>query len=155
MLSSDKTYRQYFFYLVRRFSFFRYMLVGFFAIMADWLIYFYGVYHLNLSYQLALVVGFSIGGLVSHIVNRFFTFHRFSRRLPGKFRLRLIVALIALAFNLVIIAILISFYHLDKISARILTSMIMGAPHYFLHKYVTFNAKFFRARLNSPSEKAD
>lgn len=123
-----------------------YVLIGIVATAIDWLIFTYAVNHLNLYYQLALVLAYSCASVFHYIANKVVTFKCHSRKLGSQLSLYVVMSTISLLMSMAILTLLIKVFFMQKVLARIMTTGIMILPNYLLHKNVTFSKKIFTPR---------
>lgn len=135
--------------LINRKEMFYYIFIGVFATASDWITFI--ISSRNLSYQTALVLGLTVGGLVHYSANKAFTFKCQSQKYSSQVPVYILMAIITYLCNLGCMTLLIKWLLIDKIWARMLTTGFMLLPNYLLHKHITFNKKIFiQPEINLP-----
>jgi putative flippase GtrA len=124
-------------------EFMTYFIIGGIATVLDWSTFWFLSTHLNLHYQLSLIICYSTAGIFHYIANKFVTFGCQSKKLGSQFSLYLLVTLTSLLCSLGVMSLIINYMAIDKIFARMLTTILILVPNYLLHKHITFSKKLF------------
>lgn len=120
-----------------------YLAVGVFATTVDWLTFSAAIRGLNFPYQFALILALTFGGLAHYSANKIVTFKCHSRQYGSQIPLYIVLAIFTLCCSMGVMALLLKWFALDKLWARMLTTGVMIYPNYLLHKHLTFNKKIF------------
>jgi putative flippase GtrA len=120
-----------------------YVIIGGIATVVDWSVFTVGTLYLGLHYQMALVVAYFTAGITHYIANKMITFKCESKKVGSQVSLYLAVATMSLLLSMGVLGLLISAFGMNKIAARIVTTLIMLMPNYLFHKHITFNKKIF------------
>ena len=124
-------------------EFFPYFIIGGMATCIDWSLYWFLVHILQLHYEPALIIGYICAGLFHYTCNKFFTFRCQSKQIGAQYSLHIIVSGTTLLLSMLIIATFINLFSINKMTARIITTIVMLIPNYLLHKHITFSKKYF------------
>lgn len=104
--------------------------------MTDWTI-FYLISPL-LHYELALILSYTVGGIVNFTLNKIYTFRSRSRRIIKQYSIFYVISIIALFLSMGIMFILVDLAELPEMISRIITSGIIFIFNYLMHKSITF-----------------
>ena len=124
-------------------EFIRYVLVGGFATIIDWSLFYIFAIALEVYYQIALIISFSTAIMVHYIFNKIFTFRCKSKKIIKQFSLFLATAIISLFLSMLIMFFLIEVVLVGKMTSKILTTGILLIVNYVFHRDITFNKRFF------------
>jgi putative flippase GtrA len=125
-------------------EFIRYFIVGVIATIVDWGSFYILALRINFYYQFSLILSFSLGATTNYILNKIFTFRCKSKQIIGQFSVFIIISIFSLLLSMAIMFILIDLILLHKMVSRIVTTFIMLGVNYYMHKFITFNKRFFR-----------
>ena len=117
-------------------QFFLYCICGGAGVLCDFLLY-YCVLNLGISYQIANIMGYITGTLVSFLLNRHITFNvrdKMARRLM----LFLSVAGIGFFVSAALLWILVSMLSIDACYAKLLTLPVVVTLQFSLNRWITF-----------------
>ena len=128
---------------LKNFEFIRYFSVGVVVTLVDWGSFYWLALLIGLHYQLSLAISFSLGGITSYTCNKIFTFKSKSRKIIGQFSIFILLSLFSLLLSSGIMFVLVDLVLIHKMFSRILTTFTLVFINYLLHKYITFNKKFF------------
>lgn len=120
-----------------------YLIIGTIATLIDWSLFSILVTWFNFHYQTALASAYITAAMMHYISNKTFTFQCESKKIASQFSLYLTIILSTLLLSMMTMTILINLIGLQKIIARITTTILMILPNYLLHKHLTFNKKWF------------
>lgn len=120
-----------------------YFIIGGIATVIDWSVFWLFSTPLHLHYQLSLVFSYMTASTFHFTANKFFTFECQSKKIGSQLSLYLLVTLTTLACSMAVMGLIINFLAINKLYARILTTILILFPNYLLHKYITFNKKIF------------
>ena len=129
---------------LHKIEFSRYFIVGTIATLTDWGLFFILAVLLNIYYQFSLVAGLVSGAAVNYALNKLFTFRCKSRAIFRQLSVYSVVFLVSLAFSSMFMFVFVDIITIFKMYARMLTTFIMLVINYTMHKYLTFNKRFFR-----------
>ena len=118
-----------------RFS--RFLLVGVFNTLLGWVIIFGGMYLLGMSPEASNVLGYSIGLLVSFVLNRTFIF-RSSGRPSGELARFLAVFILAFGANLAALSVLVRFFFVHEAISQVLAAVVYVITSYIMNKNFVF-----------------
>lgn len=124
-------------------EFFPYFIIGGLATCIDWTLFWLSTHVFMLHYITALTMGYVIAGLFHYTCNKFITFQCHSKQVGTQYSMHFLVSGASLGMSMVILATLINLFMMNKMVARIVTTAIMLIPNYLMHKYITFNKKYF------------
>jgi len=124
-------------------EFLRYVIAGGFATIVDWATYYCMAIVFSFHYQFALIVAFSMGSAANYAANKFFTFKCKSKKIVGQVSVHFTISICSLIMSMGIMYLLIDFSGGNKMTGRIITTIIMLALNYLMHKYITFNKRVF------------
>ena len=125
-------------------EFIKYLLVGGFATILDWSLFYLFAITLNTHYQIAIVISFLIAGTTHYTLNKIFTFKCKSRKILKQYFLFISTAIVALFLSMLIMFVLVDVILIEKMTSKILTTGILLMVNYTIHKNITFNKRFFR-----------
>lgn len=120
-----------------------YVIIGGIATIVDWSVFTVATLYLGLHYQVALVVAYFTAGTTHYIANKMITFKCQSKKVGSQVSLYLAVATSSLLLSMGVLGVLVSAFGMNKIAARIVTTLIMLLPNYLFHKHITFNKRIF------------
>lgn len=124
-------------------EFLPYFFIGTIATIIDWGLFWISVNSLNLHYEIALILAYVTAGLFHFVANKIITFKCQSKQIGSQYSVYVLVTTSTLLLSMAIIAILVNLLLLDKMLARILTTLLMLIPNFLLHKHITFSKKIF------------
>lgn len=126
------------------FEFFRFILVGGVATALDWSVFYLLAIKIMLYYQLSLMISFSLACIVNYTFNKLFTFRSKSKKIFRQFSLFSVIAIFSLLLTMILMFIFVDVLFIHKMLSRIFVTMIMLFFNYILHKFLTFNKRFFK-----------
>lgn len=132
------------YYKLMKIQLFRYLIVGAAATLIDWGTFYVLAVELHFHYQFGLAIAFILGSLTNYIFNKIFTFECKSKQIFEQFSLQIIVSLASLLLNSGIMYAFIGILLFEKMTSRIITTLIMLFINFLLQKHITFNKKIFR-----------
>jgi len=118
-------------------------LVGGFATILDWFIFYILAINFNMYYQFALVVSFSLSAVFNYVFNKKITFKSRSKKIFSQFTLFFIIALFALLISILVMFVLVDLFLIDKLISRIFTTLLIFFINYLAHSNLTFSNRFF------------
>lgn len=124
-------------------EFFKYFFIGAFCTVIDWTIFALSLRSFNIHYEVALLLGYLLGGSIHYICNKRITFQCHSPKIGYQYTLYFLLTASSLLMSMGILAIFIAGFHIKPTLSRILTTFLMLIPNYLLHKNITFNRKLF------------
>lgn len=124
-------------------EFITYFVVGSTTVFIDWSLFAIMVYGLGFHYQVGLVVAYISAGFFHFFSNKKLTFKCPSKRIGSQYSLYAVMTLTSMVASMGVIAVMIDFFMLNKMIARILTTGLMLLPNYLIHKNITFSKKIF------------
>ena len=131
--------------LKKRFSlkFFKYAFIGGFVTLLDWSIFYVLSSILNVYYQLAVIISFTIGATTKFGFNKIFTFQSKYKKISLQYSVFFIVTIIGLLASVLFMYLFVDLLFIHKIISRIATTIITLFLNFFLDNYITFNKRFF------------
>jgi len=90
-----------------------------------------------------LLAAYLTAGMFHFFSNKNLTFKCESKKLASQYSIYIIVTLSSLLLSMGVISFFIKGLHLEKMTARMITTAIMLVPNYLLHKNITFNKNIF------------
>jgi putative flippase GtrA len=124
-------------------EFLPYFIIGGIATLIDWSVFSAATLWLGLHYQLAVTLSYSTAGIMHYISNKYFTFQCKSKQIGSQLSVYIVVGIVGLTLSMLIIGVLIDLFAINKIWARVLTTVLMLVPNYLMHKHLTFSKKIF------------
>jgi putative flippase GtrA len=122
---------------------FPYIIIGTIATAIDWSLFSVSVIWLKLHYVNALILGYTVAAVMHYVANKIITFKCESKQIGSQFSIFVIVILSSLILSMAMMAIFINLFAVQKITARMITTILMILPNYLLHKHITFSKKIF------------
>jgi len=122
-------------------QFSRFLLIGAFNTLLGWIIIFGGMYLLGMSPEASNVLGYSIGLLVSFVLNRTFIF-RSSGRPSGELARFLAVFLLAFGANLATLFVLVRFFFVHEAASQLVAGVVYVISSYALNKNFVFQKMY-------------
>lgn len=122
---------------------FYFLIMGTLATIIDWFLFYLFVNCFGFYYQLGLVLATTIAGITHYATNKWFTFNCQSKQVASQLSMYILIAIITMLCSMGIMAILVQSFAIDSLILRMVTTIIMILPNYFLHKYFTFNKRLF------------
>ena len=141
--SSKDLNRKGYRYLLQN-RFFKYFIVGGVATIVDWGAFWIALNLLILNYILSVAISFTLGSITNYIFNKIFTFQDKSKRITSQAATHLLISAVSLMTTMGMMRVLVGNLHFLSMPARIVTSIIMLAVNFFLHKNITFNRRIFK-----------
>ena len=122
--------------MIKDSTFIKYLIIGVFNTIIG-----YGVIFILMAFgiipEIANIIGYIIGILVSYALNKFYTFKTKSKSKKEFFRF--IVSMIcAYLINLFVLIVLYRYFHIDKYIATIIASIFYTLSGYVFSKYFAF-----------------
>lgn len=130
-----------------RFEFFRFTFFGGIATLFDWVLFYFLALELSIPYEISLFFSFSLASLINYALNKMFTFRCKSKRIGKQISVFYSIAIISLICSLFLMFVFVDLLLMKKMFSRILTTIITLGINYVLHKFFTFNKKFFNDEL--------
>ncbi len=122
-----------------------YTFVGAIATMVDWSSF----YILNLlckvDYKIAVSISFTVGSVVNYILNKKITFGDQTKQIAAQLSVFAILATISLLMSVVLMFVQVKLLGMLPMLARIVTTGIMLAVNFLMHKFITFNPQIYTA----------
>ena len=122
-----------------------YTFVGAIATVVDW----GSFYVLNLlckvDYKIAVSISFTVGSAVNYILNKKITFNDRTKRIAAQLSVFAILAAISLLMSVFLMFVQVKLLGMLPMLARIVTTGIMLAVNFLMHKFITFNRKIYTA----------
>ena len=118
-------------------QFLMYCLCGGIGVLSDVISYYCVISNGN-NYQLANVVGYSIGTIVSFYLNRKLTF-RVKTKVKTRLFIFIAVAMIGYSMSAIILGILIEIIHVDSMLSKVIVLPIIVLIQYAINKKITFS----------------
>ena len=118
-------------------QFLLYCLIGGVGVSADYLVY-YSAITFGLWYQVANILGYLIGTLISFILNRKITFN-VRDRLMRRLMLFLGVALIGFSASAFLLWIMVDYLYIDAKIAKLLTLPVVVLIQFSANRRITFS----------------
>ena len=122
--------------MIKDSTFIKYLIIGVFNTIIG-----YGIIFILMAFgiipEIANIIGYIIGILVSYALNKFYTFKTKSKSKKEFFRF--IVSMIcAYLINLFVLIVLYRYFHIDKYIATIIASIFYTLSGYVFSKYFAF-----------------
>lgn len=124
-------------------QFSKYVFVGGIATIVDWGVFYLLSEELHFYYQLALVVSFVFGSLTNFLLNKVITFQCKSKKIVGQVGVHLAISFVSLLMSVGLMFVMVEIVLVDKMISRVFVTFIMLFVNFFMHKYLTFNKRFF------------
>lgn len=122
-----------------------YAFVGAIATAVDW----GSFYVLNLlckvDYKVAVCMSFTLGSAVNYILNKKLTFNDQTKQIAAQLSVFAILAAISLLMSVFLMFVQVKLLGMLPMPARIVTTSIMLAVNFLMHKFITFNQKIYAA----------
>ncbi len=126
---------------VQEFS--RYVAVGGLATVADWGTFYVFSLEWKIDFHIAFVVAFIAGTTTHYCLNKRYTFKNTYTNLKKHIPVYLLSVCFAFLMSFLLMKALVSGCHLHLMVAKMSTTASMLILNYVLHKYITFNKRFF------------
>lgn len=126
-----------------------YTFIGACITLLDWLTFFISTKIFSVHYEIALILGFSVGTLIHYFSNKLITFKCKSKQIGLQLSIYSAVVLCSLCGNMMVIALIINLFGINHMMARILTTAMMVLPNYMVHKHLTYSKRIFTIRSYS------
>jgi len=120
-----------------------YILIGGISTLIDWATFSTLVSFFQVHYEIALVMGYGFGGIFHYLSNKFITFKSRTKKIGSQLSLYFLVGVSSLFMSMGALAILVSFFGIQKVIARVMTTGLMILPNYLMHKHISFSKKIF------------
>ncbi len=121
---------------ILRYSFIKYLLVGVINTIVGLGIIFTLMY-CRFTPEIANIIGYSVGIIVSYILNKYFTFH--SNNSHKKDFFRFVIAMgIAYVINLIVLSVSYRYFGINKYISQIIAGICYTISGYVLNKFYTF-----------------
>jgi len=124
--------------------FLRYLIMGGIATLIDWSSFYILALILGIYYLLALAISFSLASIAHYTLNKLFTFRCKSKKIAKQFSVSFSISIISLILSSIIMFALVDLLLIQKMISRIMTTFIVLIANYSMHKYFTFNRRFFK-----------
>ncbi|MEM9242663.1 MAG: GtrA family protein [Pseudomonadota bacterium] len=121
----------------------RYLLGSIVATLVDWGVFHFFTDYLDFSYPWALLISMGVGSIVSFSCNKLFAFRCHSKRVKTQFLISIVVVISAFLLSLLLMAIMVEFFHFKLFISRVLTTLIVFVWNFLLNRYLTFCKRFF------------
>ena len=128
-------------------EFVKFFFVGGTSSFVDWGMFYLLSIILTFHYQVSLVIAFLCSLIVHYSLNRKFTFKSKSKRLILQISLFLLVVIIYLVLSMSLMFVCVEIILLHKMISKILITFLLFFVSFTLHKYLTFNKKWFKEVL--------
>jgi putative flippase GtrA len=92
----------------------------------------------NMWYFHSAIIGYSAGMIVNYVLNKYFNFKNYSKRIVSQFGIFTAVAMVGLGLNQLIIYLLVEFADVWYMAAKIIAIGIVMFWSFFGHKQLTF-----------------
>ena len=92
----------------------------------------------NVWYFHSAIIGYSAGMIVNYVLNKYFNFKNYSKRIVSQFGIFTAVAMVGLGLNQLIIYLLVEFADVWYMAAKIIAIGIVMFWSFFGHKQLTF-----------------
>jgi len=118
--------------------FFNYFIIGVIATIVDLGLLFVLTEFFKIWYLLSVAIACIVGMLTNYIINKKFNFKNKSKKIALQFGLFFSVALTSIVLNLVIVFILVEFFTLWYLLAKVISTLIVFSWSFYWHKNITF-----------------
>ena len=118
--------------------FFRYAVAGGIATLCDLLILYILTSKVGVYYLIAAAIGFCVGALINYSINRQWGFRGTKIKFLYGFISFFLIGVIALVMTLGFMAILVEYFGVDYMTARIVTLVVVLPWNYIMNKKYTF-----------------
>ncbi|MEW6387832.1 MAG: GtrA family protein [Thermodesulfobacteriota bacterium] len=119
-------------------AFLLYAMCGGVATAFDWGSFYLTSFILKWHYLPAVIVSFSLGAIINYIANKFITFKNYYRNIPLQFSVYLFGVATALALTALQMFLLVGYFHIPKMVARITVTGIMLFFNFAYNNWLTF-----------------
>ncbi len=128
-------------------EFIKFFLVGSTSSFVDLGLFYLFAIILTFHYQVSLVIAFLCSLVVHFSLNKKFTFKSKSKRIVLQISLFLLVVVIYLLLSMFLMFFFVEIIFLHKILSKVLITGLLFFVSFTLHKYLTFNKKWFKEVL--------
>jgi putative flippase GtrA len=111
------------------------------ATIADWSIYGFGIYILELHYALAAAMGVLCGTTVNALLSRKIAFNSKGRSKKNEMTLLYIAGAVSYFLNLGFLALFIEIANISPMIAKIITTFIVFVANYGFRQFFVFDSK--------------
>lgn len=122
-------------------QFLKYLVVGFTGTAADFALLYVFVQYFHIFYLLAAFFSIAIVLWYSFTLNKYWTFENKEKKYFPQFLKYVIAHSIALGINLLILAILVQFFHLWYLFAKVFATAAAAIANFFMVKSFIFEGK--------------
>jgi putative flippase GtrA len=129
--------------LIKPNEFMIYFIIGGIATVIDWSTFWLLNSQLSLHYQWSLISGYSIAAIFHYTANKVLTFSCQSKKIGSQMSLYFFVTMTSLICSMGIMSFIVNCFAIEKLYARMLTTILILVPNYLLHKHITFSKKIF------------
>ena len=125
-------------------SFF-YIFVGSIATAVDWSSFYFFSSILGADYRLAVTISFSFGATTHYILNKTITFRDRTKKLAAQLGIYFVLLIVTVILSVLLMHMLVGVIGIVPMLARVLTTPLMLTVNFLMHKFLTFNPKFYRS----------
>ncbi len=133
----------------------KFFFVGGASTIIDWGLFYLLAIALSIHYQTSLVIAFLCSLVVHFSLNKKFTFKSKSNRIVLQVSLFSLVVVIYLSLSMSLMFIFVEIISLHKMLSKVLITGLLFFVSFTLHKYLTFNKKWFKLPIEKSSNKSD
>jgi putative flippase GtrA len=129
---------------ILKFEFIKFFIVGGVSTLIDWGTFFVLSILLGFYYQFSLIFSYTLGAITNYYLNKNFTFHNNSKKIVLQFTTFFSLALFSLFVSMLIMYLFVDILFMHEMLSRMITTALVFILNYAMHKYITFNKKFFK-----------
>jgi putative flippase GtrA len=130
--------------IIQKSEILRYSIAGISSTMVDWALFYLLAIEFHMHYRLALSLAVGLSAIVNYRINRAFTFHSTSTMVIRQMLLYFALVLLSLLLSLLLMHLLIDVIHLRKMTARVITTLLLAIFNYLMTKWLPFNPLLFK-----------
>lgn len=123
-------------------EFVKYTLVGGLSTLVDWLTFYIVSLQLHFHYNLAFLLAFSLGTSTHYMLNKKYTFKRKAFDLKKQVPMYALAVGLSFSSSFFVMNTLVSLGHLHLMVSKVVTTALMLAVNYVIHKYISFNSSW-------------
>lgn len=122
-----------------------YIFYGCISTLIDWGVFYVVSISLGFHYIPAATVSFLFSSSTNFVTNKYLNFENRSEKLLSQYAVHFTIGLSALLLTYLFLYLFIDILGLNRMPAKVITSLIMAVYGYFAHKNITFGNRHFSA----------
>jgi len=119
-------------------KFLKYAFIGAVATLLDWGAFYLLSFELNVYYQIAVFISFTLGATTKFLFNKFITFKNYSKRFARQISIFVVVSIIGVLASAFFMYVFVDVLQVHKFLSRVITTIIVLFLNYFLDSSFTF-----------------